>query len=82
MRTTLTLEPDVACLLSRVRKARKSGLKDTVNDALRRGLQEMAEGKKTRPRFVMRTYDPGECLLPSLDNVAEALAVAEGEWYK
>jgi hypothetical protein len=82
MRTTLTLEPDVAALLSRVQKARKSGLKDTVNDALRRGLQEMAEGKATPPRFVMRTYDPGECLLPSLDNVAEALAVAEGEWHK
>jgi len=82
MRTTLTIEPDVAALLSRVQKVRKSGLKDTVNDALRRGLQEMVEGKKTRPRFVMRTFDPGECLLPSLDNVAEVLAVAEGEWHK
>ena len=82
MRTTLTIEPDVAALLNRVQKARKSGLKETVNDALRRGLRDMAEAKKASPRFVMRTYDPGECLLPSLDNVAEALAIAEGEWFR
>jgi hypothetical protein len=82
MRTTLTLEPDVAALLSRVQKARKSGLKDTVNDALRRGRRDMAGGNKPRPRYAMKTYDPGECLLPSLDNVAEALAIAEGEWHK
>jgi len=82
MRTTLTIEPDVAALLARVQKARRSGLKETVNDALRRGLRDMSEGHGKRSRFAMKTGDPGECLLPSLDNVAEALAIAEGEWHK
>ncbi|MGA2184456.1 MAG: hypothetical protein ABSH47_15650 [Bryobacteraceae bacterium] len=67
---------------SRERKVQKSGLRDTVNEALRRGLQDVVEGQETRPRFVMRTHDPGECLLPSLDNIAEVLAAAEGERYK
>jgi hypothetical protein len=42
VRTTITLDPDVAALLERVRKARKLGLKDAINDALRRGLPLLA----------------------------------------
>lgn len=38
MRTTLTLEPDVADRLQQVMKAKGEGLKAVVNDALRRGL--------------------------------------------
>jgi hypothetical protein len=42
MRTTLTLDVDVAALLERVRRARNATLKDTVNEALRRALRGMA----------------------------------------
>ena len=42
----------------------------------------MVEGREAPPRFVVRAYDPGEYLLPSVANIAEVLAVAEGEWYK
>lgn len=38
MRTTLTLEPDVALRLKRRMKERKITLKQAVNEALRRGL--------------------------------------------
>jgi Ribbon-helix-helix protein, copG family len=38
MRTTLTLDDDVAAALERLRKSRDASLKDLVNEALRRGL--------------------------------------------
>jgi len=38
MRTTLTLEDDVAALLLRLRERRKASLKTVVNEALREGL--------------------------------------------
>jgi hypothetical protein len=34
---TLTLDPDVAALLERVRDARNATLKEVVNEGLRRG---------------------------------------------
>ena len=37
MRTTLTLDEDVAAILERLRKSRDTSLKDLVNEALRRG---------------------------------------------
>jgi hypothetical protein len=41
MRTTLTLDDDVAAALERLRKTCNASLKDLVNEALRRGLKEM-----------------------------------------
>jgi ribbon-helix-helix CopG family protein len=41
MRTTLTLDDDVAAILERLRKSRDASLKDLVNEALRRGLKDM-----------------------------------------
>ena len=39
MRTTLTLDDDVAAILERLRKSRDATLKNLVNEALRRGLE-------------------------------------------
>ena len=41
MRTTLTIDDDVAAALERLRKTRKLTFKALVNDALRQGLKEM-----------------------------------------
>jgi hypothetical protein len=41
MRTTLTLEPDVAALLQRVRRTQGGSFKTVVNNALREGLRHM-----------------------------------------
>jgi hypothetical protein len=81
MRTTLTLEDDVAVQLERLRKTRDANLKDLVNEALRLGLREMTAKPRTRKPFHMRTFHMGEPLI-SIDNVAEAIAFAEGEGYK
>lgn len=39
MRTTLTLDADVARLIERAVHERRSSMKDVVNDAIRRGLR-------------------------------------------
>jgi hypothetical protein len=82
MRTTLTLDRDVAVLVERLRRERDASLKDVVNDALRRGLREMSAPAKRRKPFRTKTYDGGKLLVPSIDNVAELLAEVEGEGYK
>lgn len=38
MRTTVTLDPDTESLLHRAMAERGTGFKETVNDAIRRGL--------------------------------------------
>jgi len=82
MRTTLTLDDDVAAEIERLRKAREASLKDVVNEALRLGVREMAAPAKKRKPFRTRGVDLGELLIPSIDDVTEALAIAEGEDFK
>ena len=81
MRTTLTLDEDVAARLKRLLRQRDTNLKAVINDALRRGLDQMEAPSKPKQPFRMKTYDMGEPLFP-IDNVAEALAFAEGEDFK
>lgn len=81
MRTTLTLDDDVSAELDALRRKQGLSLKDAVNGALRRGLQAMLEGERPRPAFVTKSVDLGPARLP-LDNIAEALAAAEGESFR
>jgi len=82
MRTTLTLDDDVAALVSRLQKIQKKSLKELINQALRQGLKQMNSGAPRRRRHQTKTADLGRCLLGNLDDVAEALAIAEGERFK
>ena len=82
MRTTLTLDEDVASLLARVRQARGLGLKQAVNQALRQGLQQMSAPPQRGAPFVTQPVDLGRCLLGDLDDIGEVLAIAEGEDYR
>ncbi len=82
MRTTLTLDADVATLLARVRKARSERLRRVVNEALRLGLQQMAAAPKRRRVFRQKAVDLGRCRIGSLDNIADVLAVAEDETFR
>ena len=83
MRTTLSLDPDVAAMLERLRKEREIGLKELVNEALRDALARMSTGG-ARPgrRFRTQSVDLGRCFLPSLDDVSEALAFSEGDAFR
>ena len=81
MRTTLIIDDDVAAEIERLRREREQNLKDVVNDALRLGLRELRARPKRSKAFCTKTYDMGPFLV-SIDNVAEALAYAEGENFK
>ncbi len=82
MRTTLTLDDDVAALLKRAMSRQRRTLKDVVNDALRDGLARQVSPRPQPARFETRAANLGRCLVPSLDNIAQVLAFAEGEDYK
>ena len=82
MRTTLTLDDDVAAAIERVRRARDANLKDVINDALRKGLSEIKTRPKNRKLFKTSVVELGRMRLPSIDNIGESLAVAEGEAFK
>jgi hypothetical protein len=81
MRTTLTLDDDVAVQIERLRRTRNANLKDVVNEALRRGLRDMSAPPKKRPAFRTRAFHMGKPLI-NIDNIAEALAHLEGEGFK
>jgi hypothetical protein len=82
MRTTLTLEDDVAAKLKA--EARRTGrpFRDIVNDTLRRGLTSQRAGARRQP-FKAAVRDLGD-LKPgiSLDNVAELLEQVEGSLHR
>ena len=82
MRTTLTLDDDVAAVLERLRKSRRQTLKSLVNEALREGLRRMSVRPRKRERFQTGTVRLGRCLVGNVDNVADMLAVAEAESFK
>ena len=79
MRTTLSLDDDVAAALERVRTARQENWKTVVNDVLRKGLEQIDQPSPTPRRFVTKTVDLGGCLFPNIDNVWDVIAEAEGE---
>lgn len=82
MRTTLSLDDDVASLLAKARKTRKATLKDVVNEALRQGLRQMNGPRPRRKRYRTKAVHLGRCLVGSLNDVTEALAIAEGESFR
>jgi hypothetical protein len=80
MRTTLTLDAEVSFGLEALRRKRGLGLKAAMDDALRRGIRAMTEGSGPKSAFLTRSVDLG-VPRPLLDNVAEALATAEGDGF-
>ena len=76
MRTTITLDDDVAAALDQRRRAEGRGMSEIVNDLVRAGLSAPSE----RRPFVQRTADLG----PGIDvtNVGEALEQLEGPSYR
>jgi hypothetical protein len=82
MRTTLTIDEDVAVLLQRLQKERDATLKRLVNEALRHGLRAMTEKPARERHCRTQPLELGECLLPSLDNIGDVLAILEGEGHR
>lgn len=77
MRTTLTIDDDVAAKLRAAAKDRP--FKTVVNEVLRAGLTAMGKRGATRKRHVTRGFDLGPSLVGSLDNIEDVLSRVEGE---
>ena len=82
MRTTLTLDDDVAAALEQLRRTRGGRLKTVVNDLLREGLRHTQERARRRLPFRTQSVDLGRARTNSVDNVADVLAIAENEGFK
>ena len=80
MRTTLTLDDDVASLLKK--EARKAGepFKQVVNRYLRLGLT--AGKQPAREPFVVKPWDMGPPAGFSYDNVEELIEYLEGPYHR
>ena len=79
MRTTVTLDPDVAAKVERIRTTEGRRVEDVLNDALRIGLRELSRNlgdrshtSPTKPRNL------GEPLI-DIASTSVAIAAAEGE---
>jgi len=72
MRTTVTLEPDVAAAVEQLRRERSVGVSAAINELARAGLA----GPKEREPFVPPTGDLG--LTVDVTNVWEAIELLEG----
>lgn len=82
MRTTLTLDDDIAVTIERLRRKEELGLKEIVNRALRFGLRHLETKEEPRARFKTAEVSLGRCRLGDLVSVSEALAVAEGDDFR
>jgi hypothetical protein len=67
MRTTLTLDPDVAQLLAEEAARRRTSFKQVVNDAIRRGLAPAVSARSSRT-FRVRPHRTS--LRPGVDAAA------------
>lgn len=80
MRTTLTLDDDVAVRLTRLRDERKMSLRDAVNETMRAGLEKMSEPvPSARKVFATPVFHADRLSIGGLTSTAEMLSVAEGE---
>ena len=82
MRTTITLEDDVAASLKRLGKTRGLKFRALVNLVLREGIKSMSGPVIKRKTFQTRSVDLGSCRTANVDNVVEVLAVAESESFR
>jgi plasmid stability protein len=77
MRTTLTLDDDVATAVERRRRTLNHSFKQEINELLRAGLAHVEQKPPAGPRFAVKPLDVGDLLI-DVDDVSAALDVAEG----
>ncbi len=81
MRTTVTLDDDVAAELERRREERGLSFKQAINEALRVGMAALDAPGEPVPHPRTRPLDLGHARI-DLDDVSDVLAWAEGESHR
>lgn len=71
MRTTITLEPDVAAAVERLRRSENIGMSAALNRLARAGLVERA----SRSGYVHRTHEMGQLI--DVNNVGDVLTLLD-----
>ena len=82
MRTTLTIDDDIAARLEREQRKRRAPFKRVVNDVLRAGLDALGGRTPARKPFKTTGFHAGQSLIGSLYNIEEVLSRIEGEDHK
>ncbi|HEY9474313.1 MAG TPA: hypothetical protein VIS06_10740 [Mycobacteriales bacterium] len=82
MRTTLSLDDDVAAQLAQLRARDDRPFKELVNSALRLGLASMRSGERRGAGPFTHPRSLGRPRLPDVDDVSDVLAVVEGDGYR
>ncbi|MGH3784875.1 MAG: CopG family transcriptional regulator [Pseudonocardiaceae bacterium] len=82
MRTTLSLDDDIAAQLEQLRARGDRSFRQLVNDALRVGLAHLDRRKAAPLGPFTRAVSLGAPRLPDVDDVSEAIAISEGENYR
>lgn len=59
MRTTVTLDPDVATKLKELAHRRRASFKETLNDVIRRGLSSQAGTRESSERYIVEPHAGG-----------------------
>lgn len=79
MRTTLTIDDDIAFGLRRIQQADPArSFKEIVNDILRKGLDAKANGSKAKKDFKIEPLNLGLREDLNFDNIEELLDQLEG----
>jgi hypothetical protein len=78
MRTTLTLDDDVAAMLRQLQESRSVSFKEIVNDALRRGAEDLLTDKPAEWKQYTFPQNLGPFTVP-VDDVSAVLATLDEE---
>ena len=79
MRTTITLDDDVASHLELLRQKKKVSMKNLINQSLRLGLHALEQEATDRKIYRIQSKQLGK-KRPDLDNIAEILATDDEAW--
>lgn len=82
MRSTLTLDDDVAADLRRLQRATGRSWKETVNDVARAGVaafELQSQSRRARPLRRTESVSLGGTLVSDISNVHEVLSVVDGD---
>ncbi len=78
MRTTLTIDEDIAARLVEAQKKTGMSFKEIVNQTLRRGLERQQASLRKLPRFVVKPRAMGQRPGVNYANIGELLEQLEG----
>jgi hypothetical protein len=79
MRTTLSLDPDVAALIEREVDTTQKTMKSVINDKLRRGFAVRADDDGSRGLELPQPLNLGQPKVQNFDNIAEILELIQDD---